>query len=129
MLVLGFLSWLSGLTTQQVSMRTLVQSLALLSGLRIRHCHELWCRSQMWLRCHIAEAWGMLAAIALIQPLAWELPYANSATLKTKGKAKMPVFPTSSLRLRLAQVFFAPVTVSTAWLHRFSKDEIMSCQI
>ena len=31
------------------SMRTQVQSLALLSGLRIPRCHELWCRSQMWL--------------------------------------------------------------------------------
>ena len=32
---------------QLVSMRMWVQSLALLSGLRIRHYHELWCRSQM----------------------------------------------------------------------------------
>ena len=29
-------------------MRTRVQCLASLRGLRIRHCHELWCRSQMW---------------------------------------------------------------------------------
>ena len=29
-----------------VSMRTQVQSLASLSGLRIWRCHELWCRSQ-----------------------------------------------------------------------------------
>ena len=28
---------------------------------RIQHCHELWCRP---------------AAVAPIQPLAWELPYA-----------------------------------------------------
>ena len=33
-----------------------VQSLALLSGLRIRHCCELWCRSKMWLRSCIAMA-------------------------------------------------------------------------
>ena len=31
-------------------------SLALLSGLRIRCCHELWCRTQMWLRCNVAVA-------------------------------------------------------------------------
>ena len=31
------------------SMRTWVQSLASLSGLRIQHCHELRCRWQMWL--------------------------------------------------------------------------------
>ena len=28
--------------------------------------------------------WCRLAAVALIQPLAWELPYAASATLKRK---------------------------------------------
>ena len=30
--------------------------LALLRGLRIRHCHELWCRSQTWLGSHVAVA-------------------------------------------------------------------------
>ena len=34
--------------TQLVSMRTRVQSLALLSGLRILRCPELWCRLQTW---------------------------------------------------------------------------------
>ena len=29
-------------------------SLASISGLKIRSCHELWCRSQMWLGSHIA---------------------------------------------------------------------------
>ena len=38
--------WLSRLRTRLVSMRVQVQSLALPSGLRIQHCHELWCRSQ-----------------------------------------------------------------------------------
>ena len=33
-----------------------VQSLASLSGLRIQHCCELWYRSQMQLRSHIAVA-------------------------------------------------------------------------
>ena len=37
-------------------MRTQVQSLALLRGLRIQHCYELWCRSQMQLRSDIAVA-------------------------------------------------------------------------
>ena len=41
---------------QPVTMRLQVQSLALLSGLRIRHCCELWCRSQTRLRCYIAVA-------------------------------------------------------------------------
>ena len=38
------------------TMRLQVPSLALLSGLRIWHCHELWCRLQMRLRFHVAVA-------------------------------------------------------------------------
>ena len=47
--------------------RLQVQSLASLSGLRIRRCHELWCRP---------------AAVAPTVPLVWELPYAMGAALK-----------------------------------------------
>ena len=53
-----------------------VPSLASLSGLRSRHCHELWHRSQRWLRSHVAVAVAQPAPTAPIQPLAWELPYA-----------------------------------------------------
>ena len=35
-----------------------VQSLALLRGLRIQRCRELWCRSQMWLGSPGAVAVG-----------------------------------------------------------------------
>ena len=42
------LLWLSG-NEPNVSTRMRVQSLTLLSGLRIQHCHVLWCRSQTWL--------------------------------------------------------------------------------
>ena len=42
--------WYSGNESDQV------QSLASLSGLRIWRCRELWCRSQTWLRSHIAVA-------------------------------------------------------------------------
>ena len=38
------------------TMRLLVRSWASLSGLRIRHCHELWCGSQTQLRSGIAVA-------------------------------------------------------------------------
>ena len=86
---LEFLSWLSRLRTQLVSMRMQVRSLASLIGLRIQCGHELWCRSQMrlggftwlWLWCRPA------AAVA-IQPLAWELPYATGAALKRQGAGK-----------------------------------------
>ena len=38
------------------AMRLQVRSLALLSGVRIWCCHELWCRSQTRLESHIAVA-------------------------------------------------------------------------
>ena len=41
---------------QLETMSLWVPSLALLSGLRILHCHELWCRSQMQLGSGIAVA-------------------------------------------------------------------------
>ena len=42
--------------TQLVSMRKRVQYLALLSGLRIQHCSELWRRSQMRLGSQVDVA-------------------------------------------------------------------------
>ena len=45
-----------GIPIELASMRTQVQSLALLSGLRIWHCCELWCRLQMWLGSGVAVA-------------------------------------------------------------------------
>ena len=50
-----------------------VQSLVLLSGLRIWCCRELWYR---------------LAVTATIRPLAWELPCATGVALKRKEKKK-----------------------------------------
>ena len=66
-----------------------VQSLALLSGLRIWHCHELWCRSQTRLSDpELLWLWCRPAAIASIWPLAWEPPYAAGAAIKDKKKEK-----------------------------------------
>ena len=65
---------LHGLQTQVVSMRMWVQSLALLSGLRIQCCYELWCTP---------------VAAVLIHPLAQELPYAAAGvTIKSKKTNK-----------------------------------------
>ena len=38
------------------TMRLWVRSLASLSGIRIQRYHELWCRSQMWLRSDVVVA-------------------------------------------------------------------------
>ena len=62
-----FSLWLSRLQTHLVSMRMWVQSLALLSGLRIQHCNVLWYRLWTWLRSWVAVA---VAAAAPIWSLA-----------------------------------------------------------
>ena len=79
-------------------MRMLVRFLALLSGLRIQHCWScsIGCRcgsdpALLWL-------WHRPAAIALIRPIAWELPYAASVPpappktpKQTKGTLKVSI--------------------------------------
>jgi len=65
-----------------------VQSLALLSGLRIRHCCELWCRCRHGLNPPLLWLWHRPAAIALIWPLAWEPPYATGAAQEMAKRPK-----------------------------------------
>ena len=72
----------SGLQIQLVSMRMRVRSLALLSGLRIRHYRELGCRLQMGLRSVWLWLWCRPAAAAPIRTLAWEPLCAAGAALK-----------------------------------------------
>ena len=68
----------------QTSTHVQVQSLALVSGLRIWCCHELWYRSQMWLGSDVAMAVAghRPGTTAPIQPLSWEPPYAVGVALK-----------------------------------------------
>ena len=54
--ILEFPLWLSGLRTQQVSMRMQVQSMAALSGLRIWCCCKLRHKSQIQLGSYLAVA-------------------------------------------------------------------------
>ena len=77
------------------SVRMQVQSLALLSRLRIQHCYKLWCRSPMQLGSRTAVAVVKATAVAPIHLLAQELPYAMGAavknkTQKIKNKTKTP---------------------------------------
>ena len=75
--------WLTNLTR---TMRWQVRSLALLRGLGIRRCHELWCCRRgsdpawLWL-------WCRPATVVPIWLLAWEPPCATGAALE---KAKRP---------------------------------------
>ena len=68
-------------------MRTQVQSLALLSGLMIWHCCELWCRLQT-LDLALLWLWCRPSPTALIRSLAWESLYAVGAALKRQKKKK-----------------------------------------
>ena len=68
-----------------------VRSLASLSGLRMRRCHELWCRLPTQLRSSIAVAVAQVGGYssASIRSLAWEPPYATGAAVeKTKRRKK-----------------------------------------
>ena len=60
-----------------LSLRMWVQSLALLSGLRIRHCHKQQMHTQIWCGCGCGVA------------LAWEFPYATGMALR-KNCAVIP---------------------------------------
>ena len=84
-------------------MRLQVQSLASISGLRIRRCHELWCGSQTRLRSGVAWLWCRPAATAPIRPVAWEPPHAAGVALekaerpkKKKKKKRLLLKPGSS---------------------------------
>jgi len=63
-------------------MKLRVQTLALLSGLKIRHCRELWCRLQTRSDPALLWLWHRQAATSPIQPLASEPPYAVGKDLE-----------------------------------------------
>ena len=64
-------------------MRMQVRSLALLPGLRIQHCHELWCRSQMPL--------GSYGAVAVAVAVAGSYSSDSSPSLGTSIKKKKDI--------------------------------------
>ena len=66
--------WLSGWRTWHRVDEDAGSILASLSGLKIQHCSDV---AQIWL-------WHRPAAVAPIQPLAWELTYAAGSALKRK---------------------------------------------
>ena len=73
--------WLSGLRRQHCLCEDVDSILALLSGLRIWHCHKLQCTLQMQLGSSVAVAVAQAPAAAAIQPLAQELPYVAGAAV------------------------------------------------
>ena len=82
--------WLSGLRTQLVSMRILVRPLALLRGIRIWHCHELWYRLQRQLGSGIAVAVVQAGSCSSNStPSLGTSTYARGAALKGKKLIKI----------------------------------------
>ena len=62
-----------------------VLSLALLTGLRIQRCRELWCSRRHG--SDLAWLWRRAAATAPIQPLAWEPSYDMGAAPQKRKKS------------------------------------------
>ena len=69
-------------------MRTQFGSLALLNMLRIQCCPELGGGHRRGLDPKFLWLWHRPAAVAPIQPLAWELPYALGTAQKSKKQKK-----------------------------------------
>ena len=75
------------------TIRLRVRSLTLLSGLRIRRCCELWCRSKSGSDLVLLWLWCGPAAVAPIGPLAWEYPYTMGAAPRRKKRKKIIHIP------------------------------------
>ena len=69
-------------------MRMRVQSLASLSGLRIRLCLSCWVGCRRGSDLALLWLWCRLAAAAPMRPLAWELPYAAGVALEQAKRPK-----------------------------------------
>ena len=92
-----------------------VRSLALLSGLRIQRCRRGLDPALLWL-------WCQLAAVALIEPLARELAYAEGAVIK-RNKTKQQICILnfySLLSFFSSQPLLLPLSVSPHLSHNSS---------
>ena len=69
-----------------------VQSLASLSGLRIQHCHNLWCRSEVQLGSAVAVSVAQAGSCSSNSTPTWNLPYAVGMALKRKNKQKTQLY-------------------------------------
>ena len=97
-----------------------LEKLTLLSGLRIRHCCELWCRSQTWLGSFdpvLLWLWCRPAAVAPVQ----EPPYAMGAALKSK-KIKR-----EREKGRKSILWYFGCIVVTPWYIYVSEDVCVAC--
>ena len=95
-----------------VSMRTQVQSLALLSGLRIQHCCELWCGLQMRLGSCIAVA----VASAGGYSSSWTSSLGTSICCRCDPKKTKKKKKVNSFRFTYILIFFYSQSALHAYL-------------
>ena len=63
----------------------------------------------MWLGSRLLWLWYRLAAVALIQPLAWEPPYVMGAALKKERKERNSLLWQKTELLTVPKIFFARI--------------------
>ena len=86
----------------------------------IWRCHDLWYRSQMQLDLVWLWLWYGLAAIALIRPLAWELPCAARVALKRQNsKIKWFTHQSSLVAQRVRDPVLSPQRLGLLLWHGF----------
>ena len=103
-------------------MRLQVQSLASISGLRIRHCHELWCSSQTWLRSG--------AAVALAQAGGYSTdwtPSLGTSTCRGCGPKKKKKKRETDNRRWLSVTWPGGQMVKGSSLNLLRDPQLMSC--
>ena len=101
---------LSGFRTQLASMRTWVRSLALLSGLRIQHCHSFGVGVGCRCGSDVMLLWCRSASSAAVGPLAWELPYVMGVALKRQKTKRENKNKTNIWSVRTCVPFLASLS-------------------
>ena len=114
--------WSSLLVAQRkqiwlASMRTQVQSLASLSGLRVLHCHGLWCGSQMWLGSGITQA----VAWAGCCSSDWTTPSLGTSICPGCGPKKQKK-KREDIGSGNPPIYRPPVPQPTVWYPRFLQE-------